>query len=346
MAINNAIQNVFDQSFLRHGEELEDFLLFLLKGGLNKQSRDAVGVAAAKFVNSRTTGRGLDTSGFELNDLSRPIVEHIQKAGYAEIDPAFSARDLEKIGQYFKDKKAHFGSIGFDEKGRKGEAIADDLPTDIRFAHYRAEDICKCPPMYRAIHSPHLLGAMANYLGAPPTVSSVGMWWSFPSPLPPGGMQLFHHDRGDFRSCNLFVYLTEVSEITGPHSFVPGTHDIKALYDLATARFGNAPDQLQSFWRWMEIHRKTDQDVDQFFQADEIKVFTGPKGTSFFEDTRGLHKATLPIVGPRLAFEIVYSVLPKFNEKIVPVYREDLAFDANTEALEPLIRYATRQFYY
>lgn len=182
----------------------------------------------------------------------------------------------------------------------------------------------------------------------PPTISMVKMWWSFPLSRAPTGMQLFHHDRGDFRSCNLFVYLSDVSEVTGPHSFVTHTHELEVLSHLIAKRLGHNPSALSDFWKWMEVHRKTDDDVDKYFREDEIKLFTGPKGTSFLEDTRGLHKATIPILGPRLAFEIVYTVLPKYNEVVDPIRRCDLKFEKahkNYEEIDPLVKYATRLIY-
>ena len=98
----------------------------------------------------------------------------------------------------------------------------------------------------------------------------------------------------------------------------------------------------------MEQHRKTDEEVRRFFPENEVLSFTGPKGMSFFEDTRGLHKGTRPVTGPRFAFEIFYSVMPKMNEVIKPLRRADLklpaGLEADTSKLSPLVRYATRQY--
>ena len=336
---------VFDETFLRGGEELQELLLFLLKGGINKQARDAVGRAAAKYVNRKTAEYGLGGSGRDLDDQSKATIEALQKIGYAMIDPVFTPTEISEIETFFKDKKVQFGLSGFAEKGRKGETLLDDLPPDIRFAHYNDADIRRCPAIYRAVHNQHLIDTVSGYLGAPPTISSVTLWWTFPSTAPPGGMQMYYHDRGDFRSCNLFVYLTDVSEVTGPHSFVARTHDINILYPLSMERFGSDMTALQKFWIWMEVHRKSDEDVHQLFREDDIVVYTGAKGTNFLEDTRGLHKATVPIMGPRLAFEIVYSTLPKYNERITPVFRKDLVFDTGDATLDPRARYAARLTY-
>ncbi len=313
---------IFHSKYLQGEAELQNFILYLLKGGIPKQSRDAVGRAAAMFVQQKTAAFGLDVSGAKLNEANRESIESLRNEGYALANSAFPPAAIPAIEQFIESLRVNYGYIGHDEEGQKGEIHLADLPPNVRFAHYRSEEICACPEIYKAVHDPRLINAMTIYLGAPPTISSVSLWWSFPSTQEAGGMQKFHHDRGDFRSCNLFVYLTDVSEDTGPHTFVPRTHSFNVLQSLALERFGRDKALYREFWQWIEIHRKSDEEILKWFHKNEIKVFTGPKGTAFFEDTRGLHKATLPISGPRLAFEIVYSTLPKYTENIVTIPRE------------------------
>ena len=88
---------VFDETFLRGGEELQELLLFLLKGGINKQARDAVGRAAAKYVNRKTAEYGLGGSGRDLDDQSKATIEALQKIGYAMIDPVFTPTEISEI---------------------------------------------------------------------------------------------------------------------------------------------------------------------------------------------------------------------------------------------------------
>lgn len=335
---------VFEPDFLRRGEDLQSLMLALLKGGLNKQARDSLGIAIAKFVN-RTAGPAL--AGADLN-VSRPSVDAVnslRRDGYAVIGDVFSKTDIAEIYDYIKDKKVKYG--GFDEVHKPTEALLEEVPADSRFAHYQTADICRSPTIYRAVNNHELIKLVTAYLGAPPTISSVSMWWSFPVELAAAGMQTFHHDRGDFRSCNLFCYLTDVSSTTGPHAFVPQTHELEILAPIAAQRFGANPKMHQKFWQWMEQHRKSDEEVLYFF--GETKEFTGPQGMCFLEDTRGLHKGTAPKTGKRLLFEIVFSTLPKYNERFAPTPRASLDFPPGIELdsakIDPLVRYATRLMY-
>lgn len=334
--------NIFDPYYLRGSKEIKHFLLSLLKGNLDKQARDAVGRAAAAYVNALI---GPHTKKFN-QEAPDEITQTLDERGYAGINPIFSEKQIEKITDFLSTKPVLFRHTGQLENGKQGEVQLKDLPQGTRFAHYKPEDVVQCTEIFEAIHNKALITAAGNYLRAPPTISSVTLWWSYPSDQEPGGMQSFHHDRGDFRSCNLFVYLTDVSEETGPHSFVTGTHDFDLLYADVMERFDAYSDTFQQFWKWMEVHRKTDDDVLKYFE-DEIKVFLGPKGTSFLEDTRGLHKATLPTKGPRLAFEIVYTTLPKFNEPVLLASRLGAGNVRikNGNAQDPLVKYATRAIY-
>lgn len=346
-ATNTTMHNnpVFDPEFLRRGEDLQNLMFALLKGGLNKQARDSLGIAIAKFVH-RAAAPALAGADSTLDGGSAIAVKSLRQMGYAVIDDIFSKAEIADIYAFVQDKKVKFG--GFDEVHKPGEALVSELPPDARFGHYKTEDICRSKTIYRAVNNQRLIKTVTNYLGAPPTISSVSMWWSYPVALPAAGMQTYHHDRGDFRSCNLFVYLTDVTETTGPHAFVPQTHEIDVLAPLAAQKFGGNPKMHQKFWMWMEQHRKEDEEVNYFFPGG-TKSFTGPQGTSFLEDTRGLHKGTAPKTGKRLVFEIVFSTLPKYNERFAPIPRSTLDFPPEIETdsakMDPLVRYATRLMY-
>ena len=340
-------QEIFSPAFMSKDGELDSFLHTLLKGNLDKRSRDSVGLAAAKYVSNRIGKYIWEPDSSALDRLGQETVTALRQSGYTFTDPAFTLDELLTIESYIKDKQVRFYR-GDSDMRLEGVATIDRKPPNVRFGHYILKDILSCSPVYRLAHDRRLLQIIASYLGAPPTISSVAMWWSFPSSLPPGGMQLFHHDRGDFRSCNLFVYLTDVTEVTGPHSFVAQTHETNILHPLIEERYRDDKEMVTKFWKWMEQHRKSDSEVYEAFPGEAVKVFTGPKGTSFFEDTRGVHKATIPILGPRLAFEFVYTVFPNCDGKISPVPRSGLTFKRaykEDDGFDPLVKYATRLLY-
>lgn len=339
----------FEPSFLLSGGDLQGLMLSLLKGGLNKQARDSIGLAIAQYV-TRAVTPVFKGHKIELGQDSATAVAALRADGYAVIRDVFDAAATASIYDYIANKPVLYGQeTGYNQVGGRAEGPIENRPPATRFAHYKTPDLLACPAIYRAVHSVELLGTIMAYLGAPPTISSVSLWWSFPVELPAAGMQQYHHDRGDFRSTNLFVYLTDVSETTGPHAFVEKTHEMEILYPLALKLFGSDPKRMKEFWKWMENHRKSDEEVASFFPPEMVKSFVGPQGMSFLEDTRGQHKGTQPTKGKRLAFEIVYSTLPKYNEVFAPVPRAQLGLppdiDTDPAHLHPLVRYATRLMY-
>jgi len=347
--MKNAQSRIFEPSFLLEGADLQRLMLSLVKGGLNKQARDSIGMAIAQHVN-RVVAPGLGGLKIKLDQRWGTAVNSLRDVGYAMIDNVFDPAAIAAIYEYIKDKPVMYGQeSGYNQVGGRAEGPLEDMPAGTRFAHYKTPDLLACPEIYQAVHNFDLIGTITAYLGAPPTVSSVSLWWSFPVDLPAAGMQMYHHDRGDFRSVNLFVYLTDVTETTGPHAFVERTHEMNILHPLSVKLFGSDPKRMHDFWTWMENHRKTDEEVRSFFPAELIKSFTGPQGTSFLEDTRGQHKGTLPTKGKRVAFEIVYSTLPKYNEVFSPVRRTELGLPPSVETdnanIHPLARYATRLMY-
>ena len=335
--------DIFDRNFLRNADDFKGLYLALLKGGLNKQSRDNFGRAAAQFVRRQVSAQVPDLVA-PLSDEERPLVKSLAKQGISFIPDVFSAEDIAEIKRFTRDKMVSISAYG-----KEAMCPLSQVPANANFAHFQFPDFGACAPIYRVVHDERLIRMMTHYLQAPPSIGIVSLWWSYAPPGAPEGMQMFHHDRGDFRSCNLFTYLTDVDLGTGPHAFVEHTHEIDVLAPLASQRMGGQGDVFGQFWQWMENHRKTDDEVRRFFPEGDIKFITGPQGTSFFEDTRGLHKGTRPTTGPRLAFEIFYGVMPKFNESITPLTRADLDLPPDlkvpTEKLDPLVRYATRQFY-
>jgi hypothetical protein len=160
-----------------------------------------------------------------------------------------------------------------------------------RFQEY---DLVQNPDVQRLMADPTFLAIAQAYLGCGPVVDIVTMWWSVPFGDTPSadGAQLYHFDMDRVKWLKFFVYLTDVTPETGPHRFVAGSH-----------RSGRTPKHLLR----QGYARLPDAEVESSFPADAIITFTGPRGTIFAEDTRGLHKGIPPVAGERLVFELEYS---------------------------------------
>ena len=95
------------------------------------------------------------------------------------------------------------------------------------------------------------------------------------------------------------------------------------------------------------MHRKTDKDVEAIFTESGIKRHVGIKGTSFLEDTRGLHKGQFPTEGRRLVFQLCYSLLPKYNDSFRPIRRDSINdIEAYHLPKNSCVYYTNRLFYF
>ena len=268
----------------------EALFFHMLKGGVGKRARDEIGACIAKVLRGKKEPATADPE----------VLESLRKTGFCAIPPVFNEQQIANIHAYFRARARIFYNVGPQSDGSMTHSGQ-------RFAEWPQDVISACPEFAVAAHDPNLLRIAEAYLEAPPLITILTAWWSCPSDAPLGGMQYFHHDRDDFRCLKLFVYLTDVTEETGPHQYVEGTHETEAL--------GNRPDE---FWRWLDAsHRKHEADVAEWFWFP--RTITGSAGATFLEDTRGLHRGVPPKTGPRLAFEICYTMLPKLNAAYGPI---------------------------
>ena len=90
----------------------------------------------------------------------------------------------------------------------------------------------------------------------------------------------------------IFIYLTDVGQENGPHSFVRGTHRTGAI-PLDVLRRGYV--------------RLSDEDVSALYSENDILSFTAPRGSIIVEDTRGFHKGVNVLGDSRLMLQLQFS---------------------------------------
>lgn len=181
----------------------------------------------------------------------------------------------------------------------QGRAVPlDRVSPEVTIADYSLITVLSCPLIMALINDPEVLSLASAYLGCCPTLSSVGLRWSFPSRSRASDVQRFHRDPDDWRFVKLFVYLTDVDENSGPHIYVQGSHrsDLRVRarpYDLSY------------------IERK--------YGPDSARMMLGQRGTAFMADTMGIHMGKPPVERPRLMLIAQYSLLPVYAFKYRPL---------------------------
>jgi len=281
----------------------------LLKGGAPRKFRDILADTVVHMLNEYSPLNNL-----ELDNYSEHTINQLKSQGYCFIDFILSSKEVMAIRSSFANLPTKVMN------GQNGVYADHDLPITedspsppFTHAFFSTEHILSLPVIANLINNKQMISVVQSYLGCTPTLSTASCWWSFPRSKPVGP-QYFHQDRGDFKSLNLFIYITDVDSESGPHIYCPCTHTYELLCKHVNKNLTLA--ERIDFWKWWETHRKTDIDVTRFFSP---LVLTGPAGTAFFEDTRGLHKGMVPISKKRLVFELVWTVIPQFNSNLKPV---------------------------
>lgn len=152
-------------------------------------------------------------------------------------------------------------------------------------------------PLIKAItEDPFILAVAGKYLEVEPKLVGVNLWWTFPEASASEEdknkhAHVFHYDLDDVKFIKFFFYLTDVTELDGPHVYVEGSNNnIKYKNTLIKSK------------------RFTDEEVELAYGRDAIKVVTGPAGSCLIEDTITLHKGTTGERNPRLMLQLQYAI--------------------------------------
>jgi hypothetical protein len=215
---------------------------------------------------------GLNTNGFWIfkEKMADHHVDNLVR--YAKETPAF--------GRAAQDRPASQGT--YSDMHRLGNAIFD----------FDEKNLVNNEDVWAVATMREFADIARAYLKTEPILDLVTMWWSLATKSSiqeqSSAAQLYHFDLDRLRFLKFFVYLTDVSDANGPHSYVAGSH--KGLKDRSLQRDG----------------RFSDEEVKRYYSANEKKI-TGEKGTVFVADTAGLHKGTPLDEGERLIFQMEFS---------------------------------------
>ncbi|RZT01265.1 hypothetical protein SAMN05216319_5559 [Duganella sp. CF402] len=223
------------------------------------------------------------------------------RSGYAPLGNLLDSVQCDAIRSWLGDKLL----IDRDRE-RPGFRLAQ-RPAAVRVADYHLRDVIACPHILALANSPALLGLAARYLECKPTISALGLRWSFPVTGDDSALQAFHRDSEDWRYLKVLVYLTDVDDGAGPHVYLHGSH------------LTQAPVRLRFY---------SDSEIVGSHSADMLLTAIGTRGFCFAVDTAGIHKGTAPSLQPRLMLQIQYSLLPSYAYRYAPErYRGPLVLD-------------------
>jgi hypothetical protein len=233
--------------------------------------------------------------------LNRTLLT-LHEDGIARLGQLFTDEKCAEILRYFKDKP-------LSHKSYPGGVFSAELrPESVRLGDYSILDLVHCPHVLALVNDVELIELAGSFLGCTPTISGISARWSFPAELSKEEVvvQQFHRDSEDWKALRIIVYLTDVTDDSGPHVYVTGTH-----LDRQGVR--------------MKV--VSDAEASGRFSSERIVKQTGKKGLGIAVDTAGLHKGEVPTGSPRLILSFQYSILPCFLYEYDPVTVEKFSYD-------------------
>ncbi len=165
-----------------------------------------------------------------------------------------------------------------------------------------------------------IISVAQAYLSCQPVMEYPSYWWSTAASTEASleAAQYYHFDMDRIKWLKFFVYLTDVSDENGPHTFISGSQ-----------RSGAIPAKLLS----QGYARLTDEMVESCYKPEDVIRFTAPRGTVIAEDTRGLHKGTHVQKGDRLMLQFQFS-----NSHFGAVFPSAYIKDVRDPSLAQMIR--------
>jgi hypothetical protein len=232
------------------------------------------------------------------------IYNDLSKDGFSDLGITISSGQIDSVVNELKNLNCY-------NTGTQQRPIVDlnNVDDNVQLAHYKRADLASISQIIEIANDSKILNVVTKYFGVQPTISNINCWWSFGNRTSAKDAQYYHRDLDDYKFLKMFIYLTDVNEDCGPHIYVKGSHKSNKL---------------------KELRRFSDEEVNKLYDSDNIITLTKSQGNTFIEDTYGIHKGQLPVVGNRLILQIQYSYFPLHVEKYEPgksVFSENMKYD-------------------
>lgn len=222
------------------------------------------------------------------------LVSQLERDGYAVFERALPADVCDRLTEFALGEPAHVRPSDADAGAPSIQAVySRSKPLGIVY-DFPPQALIHHPDVQKLIGDASILALAQGYIGAKPVLDEVNMWWSTSLGQKPdsAAAQYWHFDMDRLRWLKFFIYLTDVTEKSGPHCFVRGSQ-----------RTGGIPARLLD----RGYVRLPDEDVAACYPREDFVEFVAPRGTVIVEDTRGLHKGRRVEAGDRLMLEFEFS---------------------------------------
>lgn len=229
------------------------------------------------------------------------IAENIKRNGFHVFDSLMPESLCDEFAEASKTIEARTSRNPADRK----PAARFDPTNPVGYVYDLPEaQVWRLPAAQRLIGDPIFINVAQAYCKTVPVVKDINVWWSvyMDGQADSHSAQQFHFD---FDATPIwlkfFVYMTDVTDKTGPHVYVRGSHRMQQ------------PQARELFSRGYV--RISDADIARVYGAENVVELCGPKGTVIAVDTLGFHKGKALTSGCRLVAQLELST-PLFGKAV------------------------------
>ncbi|HUF01637.1 MAG TPA: hypothetical protein VMN35_04350 [Gaiellaceae bacterium] len=248
-----------------------------------------------RVLSNRASRRRFSGDRPQLDDVQRRIVDELTTDGYSLL--TFS--ELFSDGTWSEIEAQASRFVAETEAALAGDREALRVRAGKEFVvrlHSYGVELDRSDPWFRTCASRRMLDVANSYLGLLSKLEYIDLWYSVPQPEDATRIssQRWHRDFNDRRLVKVFLYLVDVDEATGPFQYVAGS--------APGNRNGDA-------WPWRPLGENypPEDELEQRIPGDEVRVFTGQKGTLLFCNTAGFHRGGFATAKPRVLGTATYS---------------------------------------
>lgn len=230
-----------------------------------------------RFLDSVSRERAFQKILPELNKSTEQIIDPLksfQLNGYLRLRSHVGCDVVENIKQYSFSNPLYEGHVKSYGDSEPLEVQDEEALSRLPAGYYTSDmsRLLRCPDILRIASDPLTLHFVSSYLGFVPSVYSINMMWNVSQKsLDSHGVQKFHRDWDDFKTCCLFVYITDVGPSMGPHIYQVGSH--------LTCEEEEANE-----------HCRLREDPIDVIGDYHQEILVGNQGDAFITDPYGLHK--------------------------------------------------------
>jgi hypothetical protein len=155
------------------------------------------------------------------------------------------------------------------------------------------KDVILINEIQKIVSDSFILNIAQNYLKCKPILAQTYFWISKPGFSDQSNY--FHQDYDDVNFLKIFIYLTDVNENNGAHSYIKGS-----LNNMITPENYKPSDRL------------TDDFAYKNYDNNNILNICGKRGTIIFENTNGFHKGNILKDDYRFMLQLQYCSSTNF----------------------------------